>query len=428
MSAPVTILSGALGAGKTTTLNHVLTADHGSEVAVLVNDVGEVNVDSEVIERRVGGEHDVVELSNGCICCGIAGEFEQAVTDLALEETFEYLLVEPSGISEPKPVARQFVRGPAAGFYQLASVTTVVNARQFYDAFGAGEAARRGEDGDRPLSDLIVDGVEFCDRVVINKTDLVTEAELDSVVGTVRTLRPTVDIVRTEFGAIDPDSVFDRAMFDAEAVDAAASWKRALRQYDADDGDDSANAADSDADYAGAHDDHTGAHDEYDEHDGTHDYHAEAHDHSHPPEVYGIDSFVYERTRPLDPGKLLGVLRDLPDGVVRAKGWLHVAGRPDHALRFSLSGGEASVGIAGRWVASLDGETRKRHRESRESAWDDRWGDRRTKVVFIGRDVDEGALCDRLDACLTAAGEAGDPHAVPAENPFPGETETELRL
>ena len=406
MSVPVTILSGALGAGKTTTLNHALAADHGREIAVLVNDMGEVNVDSEAVERRIGEGTDVVELSNGCICCGMAGEFEQAVTDLALEETFEYLLVEPSGISEPKPVARQFVRGPAAGFYELRSVTTVVDAGAFYDAFGEGDAVRRGEDGDRPLSDLIVDGVEFCDRVLVNKTDLVTEAELDSIIGTIRTLRPGVEIVPTTFGELDPETVLDGNAFDAEAVGAAASWKRALRRYDATEGDENSEA----------HDEHSEAHD--------------AHDHSHPPEVYGIDSFVYDRRRPLDPGTLLGVLRDLPDGVVRAKGWLHVAGRPDHALRFSLAGREASVDIAGRWVASLNGDARERHRESRESVWDKRWGDRQTKLVFIGRDVDERTLCDRLDDCLRAGDGADDPHAASAtaNNPFPGETKTELRL
>ncbi len=410
MSVPVTILSGALGAGKTTTLNHVLTADHGSEVAVLINDMGEINVDSEVVERRIGDERDVVELSNGCICCGMAGEFEQAVTDLALEETFEHLLVEPSGISEPKPVARQFVRGPAAGFYQLASVTTVVDSRQLYDAFGEGGITRSGGDGDRPLSDLIVEGVEFCDRVLLNKTDLVSGAELDSVTATIRTLRPDVEIVRTTFGELDPDTVLAGGEFDAEAVGSAASWKRALRRYD------------------GA--DEHGANDTDDAHAGTRDSTHHDHDHSHPPEVYGIDSFVYERRRPLDSEKLLGVLRDLPDGIVRAKGWLHVAGRPDHALRFSLAGREASVDIAGRWVASLDGEARERHRESREPAWDERWGDRQTKLVFIGRDVDDGALCDRLDECLIAGDGADDPHAVSAtaNNPFPGETKTELRL
>ena len=401
MSVPVTVLSGALGAGKTTTLNNALTADHGREVAVLVNDMGEVNVDSEVVERRVDGDRDVVELSNGCICCGMAGEFEQAVVDLALEETFEYLLVEPSGISEPAPVARQFLVGPAAGFYKLASVTTVVDTPEFHHAFGDGEIARRGEDGDRPLSDLLVEGVEFCDRIVLNKTDLVTEAELDSVVGTIRALRPEVDLVATEFGELDPETVFDDGAFDADAVGSAASWKRALRQHDGE--------ADADAE----RDDHT-----------------ETHDHVHPPEVYGIDSFVYERRRPLLPDDLLAVLRDLPDGIVRAKGWLHVSGRPDHALRLSLAGREASVDIAGRWIASLDDATRERHRDSRELAWNERWGDRQTKLVFIGRGVDEAGLCTRLDDCLIPEDEADEPHTgpAPAENPFPGETETELRL
>jgi len=158
MGVPVTVLSGALGAGKTTTLNHVLTADHGYETAVLVNDVGEINVDAEQVRRRVESDRDVIELSNGCICCGIQGEFERAVTDLALGESFEYLLVEPSGISDPAPVAGQFVTGRVGTFYDLESVTTVVDARQFHDAIVAGDRSRGENDGsgDRRIELVVI--------------------------------------------------------------------------------------------------------------------------------------------------------------------------------------------------------------------------------------------------------------------------------
>jgi len=313
MSVPVTVLSGTLGAGKTTLLNRVLSDAGDRNLAVLVNDMGELNVDASAIERRVG--EDVVELSNGCICCGMAGEFERAVTDLALNEEFEYLFVEPSGISEPAPVAEQFVRGPAAGFYELASVTTVVDARQFHDAFSDGTIRRRGEgeNGVRPLSDLIVDGLEFCDRIVLNKTDLVTDAELDEIVETIRTIQPDAELIETEFGDVDPDRMMKTEPFDAENVDRSARWKRALKRYDT--------RVDGDED--GGVEGH--------ENDGDHD-------HKHPPETYGVESFVYRRRRPFDPERLATALETELDDVVRAKGWLHVAGRPDYALRLSVAG------------------------------------------------------------------------------------------
>ncbi|CAI48610.1 CobW domain protein [Natronomonas pharaonis DSM 2160] len=425
MSVPVTILAGTLGAGKTTLLNHVLEGDHGREVAVLVNDMGEVNVDASAIERWVD-DNDVVELSNGCICCGMQGELERAVVDLALGESFEHLLVEPSGISEPSAVAEQFARGRAAGFYQLASVTTVVDAEQFYAAFGDGDARRRGAaaDGTRPLSDLIVDGVEFCDRLVVNKRDRVTEAELETVVETIRTLQPDAELRRTAFGSVDPEWLLDDSAFDAEAVAGSARWKRVLEAYN-----DGAAQVDGHAHTAEGHDDGSHdhhSHDRAETHDHEHD-HEHDHDHTHPPEQYGVESFVYRRRRPFHPERLSAVLTALPDEVVRAKGWLHVAGRPDHALHLSFAGSQTHVKVAGRWIASLDETKQDRYRRRRDPDWDDQWGDRETKLVFIGQSFDTAALEARLDDCLATEAERVDGcDGVP--NPFPGAETTEVRL
>lgn len=396
---PVTILSGTLGAGKTTLLNHVLTSDHEYDVAVVVNDMGEINVDANRIERRVEGD-DVIEFSNGCICCSLQGDLEAAITDLAVNEDFEYLLVEPSGISEPKPVAQQFVRGRPSGFYTLDSLTTVVNAREFYEAFSDRAVERNGKPGEtRPLDDLIVDGVEFCDMVVLNKTDLISDTELTDVRETIRTVQPSAKLYTTEFGTIDPSEILGTGRFDAHAVDSAASWKQALDTHDRN----------------------------HEDHDTTHHSHADESNagHRHPPEIYGVDSLVYERRRPLHPERLAETLQDLPAEIIRAKGLLHVAGRPEHALNLSVAGQQAHVDVSGRWIHSLSETRQQSYRQSRDLDWDDTWGDRQTQLVVIGRQMDIEAIEGMLDACLCAKAEF-DRKGV--ENPFPQEEGEELRL
>lgn len=388
MGVPVTVLSGTLGAGKTTLLNHVLQNEHGYETAVLINDMGEVNVDAEVVGRRASANKEVVELSNGCICCGIQGEFEQALVDLAFDEEFDYLLVEASGISEPAPIAQQFVQGHTATFYDLSSVTTVVDASQFYDAFGEGDVSRHGrtDNGTRPLSDLIVEGVEFCDTIVVNKTDLVTEAELDSVIESLHTLQPEATVLTVSFGQVVPTDVLDTDRFDVDAVSGSASWKRALQHH----------SCESDA-------------------------------HTHPPEEYGIDSFVYRTRRPMHPERLIGVLEAMPPSVIRAKGYLHVAGRPDHALVLSRAGRETHITVAGRWIASLPEQRQALYRRSRNPEWDEEYGDRKTELVLIGRDVDTQPIRRSLDECTLENGET-ERKANAVENPFPSGEGGELTI
>lgn len=396
---PATILSGTLGAGKTTLLNHTLTGSHEHELAVVVNDMGEINVDADLIERRVKGE-DVIELTNGCICCSMQGDLQQAIADLAFNEDFDYLLIEPSGISDPKPVARQFFQGRAAGFYNLDSVITIVNAREFYKAFIDGTIKRKGKiGGTRPLSDLIVDGVEFCDTLIINKTDLVSQVELDEVKTTLRTLQPSAEIHTTEFGKINPTEILDVGRFDVETVDNTATWKQALDDFH----------SDSDHETTSHHADNMEDHD----------------NHRHPPEIYDVDSFVYQRRRPMDPERLAETLADLPDGVIRAKGLLHVAGRPKYAMNLSVAGKQAYVNISGQWIASLSGTRQEKYRQSRNVEWDNTWGDRRTQLVVIVRNIDVEPIENMLDKCLCLSDNF---NQESAENPFPQREDEEVRL
>ena len=370
-AVPVTILSGSLGAGKTTLLNHLLTGAGDRDIAVLVNDMGDINVDADLVSGNTDLAVDggVAELSNGCICCELRDDLETAVVRLARERGFDHLVVEASGISEPRPVARLFTTGSqAAARYDVASVVTVVDARQFHDAFGEqGVATRRGEadDGTRPLSDLLVEGVEFANLVVLNKTDLVTPDELDAVEEMVRALRPDAEVVRTEHSRVDPDTVLDER-YDPTTAD-EAGWKRAL------DGDD--------------HD-----------HDGGH---AHDHDHAHPEAVYGVTSFTYRRRRPFHPERVRSLLADLPAAVVRSKGTCWIATGADLSYTMGQAGPSVRVEAAGPWIASLPEFERDAYRRNRSNLdWDEEWGDRRTELVFIGREMDDDALVAALDDCL----------------------------
>ena len=230
---PVTVLSGSLGAGKTTLLNHLLSSEGDRDVAVLINDMGEVNIDAGLVAEgsEIDVEGGVTELSNGCICCELQDDLETAVVRLAQNREFDALVVESSGISEPAPVARLFTTDSrAAARYRVDALVTVVDSRRFLDTFGGGDPERRAaaDDADRPLSDLMVEQVELSNIVLLNKADLCTDAELDEAEELVAALQPDAETVRTTFSAVDPDRLFDRGLFDADRMGDLPGWKRAL--------------------------------------------------------------------------------------------------------------------------------------------------------------------------------------------------------
>ncbi|MFB6130038.1 MAG: GTP-binding protein [Salinigranum sp.] len=425
---PVTILSGSLGAGKTTLLNHLLREATDRKIAVLVNDMGEINVDAAMVQNsEVEVEGGVTELSNGCICCELRDDLETAVVRLARERDFDSLVIEPSGISEPRPIARLFTaRSSAAARYDVDAVVTVVDSRQFFDAFGgAGVAERRGpdEEGTRPLSDLLVEQVEFSNVVLLNKTDLVTGEELDAVEELVRSLSPGAEIVRTTHSEVDPDRVLGRDLYDPATMADAAGWQRLLNES-ADDAERS--ETETHGEHVRGEEDHGGRdHGDHDGHGhdhGDHDGHGHDHGgHSHPMAEYGVTSFVYRRRRPFHPGRIADLLSNLPEAVVRSKGTCWIAGRDDLVVTYEQAGPSARTTITGRWIAGLPEFEQDAYRRNHpEMKWDDEWGDRRNELVFIGRGMDEAALRAALDDCLLTDEEmAADWSAF--ENPFPGE-------
>lgn len=368
---PVTVLSGYLGAGKTTILNHVLNNKQGLRVAVIVNDLGEVNIDADLIKDGAALSHteeQLVEMSNGCICCTLREDLLKEVERLAKEGRFDYILIESTGIGEPVPVAQTFTYIDEehdidlTQFCRLDTMVTVVDAYRFWHDFSSGESLLDreqavGEDDTREVVDLLIDQIEFCDVLILNKCDMVDETNLAELEKVLRKLQPTAKFIRTSHGQINPQDILNTQLFDFDKASQSAGWIKELQLEE-----------------------HTPETDEY-----------------------GITSFVYRRKRPFHPERLANWLYNWPEEVVRAKGMMWVATRNDIAATFSQAGPSIQFGPAGYWVAALP-KAEQQDILSEESewaaSWDPTWGDRQTEVVLIGIHMNQEQLEQSLDTCL----------------------------
>ncbi|MCM3701638.1 GTP-binding protein [Paenibacillus macerans] len=373
---PVTVLSGYLGAGKTTILNHVLNNREGLKVAVIVNDLSEVNIDADLV-RDGGGlsrtEEKLVEMSNGCICCTLRDDLLQEVERLARENRFDYILIESTGIGEPLPVAQTFTYVDEEQGIDLTKLTrldcmvTVVDAYHFWQDYNSRETLRdrnqeAGEGDIRGVVHLLIDQVEFCDVLIINKCDLVSEDELVKLEKALRSLQPRAKIIRTSHGKVDPKEILNTRLFDFEAASRSAGWIQELQK----------------------------------EH------------HTPETEEYGITSFVYTRKIPFHPERLLQWLGKWPKEVVRSKGIMWIATRNNLAVSLSQAGVSRQISPAGLWVAALSEEERLAYfggEFAKTPDWDEQWGDRVTKLVFIGVGLDKEKIARTLDEALLTADE-----------------------
>lgn len=367
---PVTVLSGFLGSGKTTLLNHVLSNREGRKVAVIVNDMSEVNIDAALVNAGTSldrTEERLVEMTNGCICCTLREDLLEEVARLAGEGRFDYLLVESTGISEPMPVAATFLFEDESGttlsdVARLDTMATTVDASRFLEHFEALEeladlGIARDEDDDRAVTDLLVDQVEFADVLVISKPDLVTADELARVVALVRRLNPRARLEIVEHGAVTLDAIFDTHLFDEEEASLAPGWIRELNG-----------------------------------------------ERMPETEEYGISSFVYRHRWPFHPARLIAALEDEWDGVLRSKGFFWLATRPDVQAMWSQAGASLHLEPMAPWMAALPEDEWEFETEADRDALVERWdpllGDRQTELVFIGIDMDEADIRTRLDECV----------------------------
>ena len=385
---PITILTGYLGAGKTTLLNHVLANAQGLRAAVIVNDIGEVNIDAELIARggTVDLDDSLVALQNGCICCSLKDDLIQQVLDLIATNRFDCILIEASGICEPMPIAQALMGGDPVlpEVCHIDGIVTVVDALRMADEFLSGRALieRAAFDQADDVEALIVQQIEFCSTVVLNKVGEVTPEQLDELRAVIRRLQPEAEIIETNFGQIDPSELLDTGRFDFAAAGRSAGWIRAMQEFDALQLLPRADAH--------AHCDH--------EHGVCH-----CGGHSHG-EEYGISSFVYVRRPGFDPDKFAAFMEnEWPRTVIRCKGIAWFTDDRTMSWLFEQAGQQVTAKPFGRWMAAASAEEQREARMADpelDSAWDDTYGDRMQKLVFIGRHMDKDALIKALDKCL----------------------------
>ncbi|WP_336764689.1 GTP-binding protein [Paenibacillus sp. USHLN196] len=368
---PVTVLSGYLGSGKTTVLNHVLNNRQGLKVAVIVNDMSEVNIDAALVKGEATlsrTEEKLVELSNGCICCTLRDDLMQEIEKLVNEGKYDYILIESTGISEPVPVAQTFTYADEESgidltrLARLDCLVTVVDANRFWHDFGSGQSLldrnqATGYEDTRDVVDLLIDQIETCDVLLLNKCDLVDDTELNKLEGIIRKLQPNAKIIRTENGQVNPSEILNTGRFDFEKVSMSAGWIQELEKE------------------------------------------------THTPETeeYGIGSFVYRRRKPFHPSRLAEFMSYWPEEVVRAKGLVWLAAEGDVAASLSQAGPSIQFGPAGHWVAALpeaDKEEILRNEPDVLEKWDVQWGDRQTELVMIGIEMERESIEDELDQCL----------------------------
>ncbi|MEL7211595.1 MAG: GTP-binding protein [Pseudomonadota bacterium] len=388
---PVTVLSGFLGAGKTTLLNRVLNNRDGRRVAVIVNDMSEVNIDADLVRADTElsrTDETLVEMSNGCICCTLRDDLLDEVRRLAAEGRFDYLLIESTGISEPLPVAATFDFRDENGdslsdVARLDTMVTVVDAANLLNDFASHDVLSDrgetlGEEDDRTLVHLLTDQIEFADVVILNKVDAAGPQKTDAARKIIRSLNADAEIIETNHSVVPAAKILDTGLFDFDQAHEHPMWAKELYGFA---------------------------------------------DHVPETEEYGVASYVYRARLPFVPERILETLNGALPGVIRAKGHFWIATRPDWVAEFSLAGSLSSITPLGTWWAAVPEDRRPTHDSAAaymQAHWQEPWGDRRQEIVFIGAGIDWPVLKARLDACLVPAVAAMGPESLPNyPDPFP---------
>ena len=397
---PVLLLTGYLGSGKTTLLNRILTNKRGIKFAVIVNDIGEVNIDADLIQQ--GGivnqqDDSLVALQNGCICCTLKMDLVKQLQDIIALQRFDYIVIEASGICEPGPIAQTICSIPSMapevtehGYPILDCIVTVVDALRMRDEFGSGLDLTRQNIDEEDIENLVIQQIEFCNIVLLNKAAEVSPEELGRIREIVSTLQPKAEIIDCNYGDVELEKILNTGMFDFDEVATSATWIQEVEKYHDDEDDD-------DDDNEHEH------HQEYERHH-EHGHHHHHHHDEGEAEEYGIGTYVYFRRRPFNLGLFDEfVARKWPNGIIRAKGICYFQDEKDVCYVFEQAGKQVSIRNAGQWYATMPKDELEQFMERNPGLrrdWDEQVGDRMQKLVFIGQHLDKHLIASLLDECL----------------------------
>lgn len=397
---PVLLLTGYLGSGKTTLLNRILANEKGIRFAVIVNDIGEVNIDASLIQKGgvVGQEKesdDLVALQNGCICCTLKMDLIEQIADLAATGKFDYIVIEASGICEPAPIAQTICSIPVMEEYynrgaqpRLDCIVTVVDALRMKDEFACGDSLTKKEIGEDDIENLIIEQVEFCNIILLNKISEVTPEEAGRIKAIIRAIQPKAQIIECDYADVDLDKIINTGLFNFEKVATSAAWIQELEHHHDDDDDD---------------DDDKEA-DEHHHHEGHCDHHHHHHHDEGEAEEYGIQTFVYYRRPAFDLNKFDRFLAtQFPKNIIRTKGVVYFNHNRDMSFLFEQAGSQKKLTQAGLWFATAPEEELQQLMMTEPGLakdWDPIYGDRMIKLVIIGQKLDREAIESMLDACL----------------------------
>ena len=416
---PVLLLTGYLGSGKTTLLNRILNNRRGIKFAVIVNDIGEVNIDADLIQKGgvVNQEDDsLVALQNGCICCTLKMNLVQQLQEILALQRFDYIVIEASGICEPAPIAQTLCSIPQMGaeftkhgIPVLDCIVTVVDALRMQDEFGCGDKLLRKDIEEDDIENLVIQQIEFCNIVLLNKASEVSPSELGRVKEIIHAIQPVAPIIECDYGDVDLDKILDTKMFDFDKVAASATWIREVEAHREEEEHEEHEDHDDEEEHPHHHEHHHHDHDEDDdeaEHEHEHGHHHHHH-HDHDGgevEEYGIGTYVYYRRKPFRLSDFDDfVARKIPKNVIRIKGICYFRNEMDSCYMFEQAGKQISLKDIGLWFATLPPDELQLLMErdaTFRADWDDEYGDRMQKLVFIGQKMDTAAIARDLDACL----------------------------
>ena len=397
---PVLLLTGYLGSGKTTLLNRILNNRKGIRFAVIVNDIGEVNIDADLIGKGgVVGQTDdsLVPLQNGCICCTLKMDLVQQLSDLVSAGKFDYIVIEASGICEPEPIAQTICSMPQMGeefnrdgSVRLDCICTVVDALRLRDEFAGGDSLTRKNIDDEDIENLIIQQIEFCNIILLNKISEVSAQEADHIREVVRAIQPTARIIECDWCDVPFENLLDTNLFDFEKVATGAAWVKGIETPL--------------SELEEEHHDHHHHHEHEHEHEHEHHHHHHHHDDEGEAEEYGIGTFVYYARRPFSLNKFdWFCAKQWPKSVIRCKGVCYFKENTDMSYLFEQAGSQKRLTEAGRWYATAPEEDLRilmQQDPSIAKDWDPEYGDRMQKLVFIGQKMDKEAICKALDSCL----------------------------